>query len=365
MTQLKVNDDVKAQKAQKIRTQMDVLDRELMQIIETKIELALKLTKLQNADFSKAAQETVQNLFGRSTGLVTENFVKEFFSRMSEETERLSSPIILTVGYAGEHGAYAEAASRLLVPNAVYLPCLEFVDVFDGVENGIFDFGAVPVENSLEGAVTQVNDLLTSTNLKVVGELRLPIHHCLMAPAGTRKEDVRIVYSHPQALGQCRDYLLNNRFEARPFYNTAGAAKMLDRERPAASAAIAGELCAKIYGLSILDRDIEDADFNATRFQLISKRPYQGQGNKCSIIFAVKHESGALQSVLSIFSDSDINLTRISSTPRKIDPGNYTFFLDFEGSDKDPKIRSVLDEVQSRTKEMIFLGCYPKWEPAE
>ena len=126
-------------------------------------------------------------------------------------------------------------------------------------------------------------------------------------------------------------------------------------------AAVASELCAKLYGLNIVKEGIEDADSNSTRFQLISKTPYEGQGEKCSTIFAVSHSAGSLQSVLNVFAEADINLTRIASTPHKGDPGNYTFFCDFEGSDKDPKIQCVLTEIEELTKEMLFLGCYPKW----
>jgi prephenate dehydratase len=248
----------------------------------------------------------------------------------------------------------------MLVPGSAYIPCLEFADVFDGVMNGLFDLGVVPVENSLEGAVTQVNDLLTTTALKVTGEVKVPIHHCLLVPVDTQMNEIRIVYSHPQALAQCRRFVLRNRLEARPYYDTAGAAKMIDRNRPLATAAIASSLSAELYGLDILKEGIEDEDSNATRFQLISRTPFEGEGEKCSIIFAVSHSSGSLQAVLERFSKADINLTRIASTPRKGDPGNYTFFCDFEGSDRDPKIREVFRQIEQLTKELRFLGCYPK-----
>jgi prephenate dehydratase/chorismate mutase len=355
---------MKIQKIHETRKRLGELDRELIQTLETRVELSLALAELDRTDSDEEVEQATSGAKERCAGLVAPDFLRDVYRLVQGESDRLRAADVKRVGFQGEHGAYAEVASRMLVPNAAYMPCMEFVDVFDGVEMGLFDLGVVPVENSLEGAVTQVNALLTTTKLTVVGEVKVPIHHCLLAPHGVAVEDIRIVYSHPQALAQCREFILKHRFEARPFYNTAGAAKMMDRERPLGAAAIASELCAKLYGLSILESNIEDADSNSTRFLLIAKEKVTGDGDKCSIILAVKHEAGALQTVLSLFADRDINLTRIASTPRKGDPGNYTFFLDFEGSVKDPNISRMLDEVRLKTKEMLFLGCYPKWDAA-
>lgn len=352
-------DDAKTVKCQKLKKKISAVDRELVQMLETRLELTLRLAKQQTID-SSCVEETMAELGSRCSEILDPTLLKSTYDGLLSAVNTLKEQGTRLVGFQGEHGAYGEVASRTLVPSGAYMPCLEFVDVFDGVESGLFDFGVVPVENSLEGAVTQVNDLLTRTRLKVIGEVKVPIHHCLLAPKGVGLDDIRIVYSHPQALAQCREFLLKHRYEARPFYDTAGAAKMIDRQRPLATAAIASRLCSKLYGLTIVEERIEDADSNTTRFQLISKTPYAGKGEKCSIIFAVSHSAGSLQSVLNLFADAKINLTRIASTPHKQDPGNYTFFCDFEGSDKDPVIRSVLNEIAKRTKEMVFLGCYPK-----
>ncbi len=342
----------------KIQRQLDAIDRELVQLLEAKVELLLRRAKLYGDAPSGAGR--MADILERSAGLLRPEFVESTFKAVEKESQRLRRSDIRLVAFQGEHGAYGEVASRRLARGCAYIPCLEFADVFDGVMNGLFDLGVVPVENSLEGAVTQVNDLLTTKPLKVTGEIKVPIHHCLLVPRGTQMNEIRIVYSHPQALAQCRRFILKNRLEARPFYDTAGAAKMIDRNRPLATAAIASALSAELYGLDILKEGIEDEESNSTRFQQISRTPYDGRGDKCSIIFAVTHASGALQSVLRIFSDNDINLTRIASTPRKSDPGNYTFFCDFEGSDRDERIRNVLAKIEQRTKELIFLGCYPK-----
>jgi len=213
------------------------------------------------------------------------------------------------------------------------------------------------------GAVTEVNDLLGETRLHIAGEVKIPIHHCLMVLPGTDHRTLRAVYSHPQALGQCRDFIARSRLEARPFYDTAGAAKMLRQERPPATAVIASRLCADLYDLEIVQEDIEDHASNATRFVALSGEPIpvgQEEGNKCSIIFSLAHRAGELFAMLKIFSDRDINITRIESRPLRRDPGSYAFFLDFEGSDRDRQVIEALDAAKERSKTFKFLGCYPK-----
>ena len=170
------------------------------------------------------------------------------------------------------------------------------------------------------------------TELKIVGEIKIPIHHCLLALPETEYRDLKIVYSHPQALAQCREFISRHKLEPRPFYDTAGAAKMLSEDRPDAACAIANKLCAELYHLEIIQENVEDHESNSTRFVILSRDESSEPGNKCSIMFSLKDEAGALFSILKIFSDRAINLTRIESRPHRNDPGNYVFFTDFEGS---------------------------------
>jgi prephenate dehydratase len=263
------------------------------------------------------------------------------------------------VAFQGEPGAYGEVASRRLVPGGAYIPCMEFVDVFQGVAEGYLDLGVVPVENSLEGAVTQVNDLLTGTDLHIIGELRLPVNHCLLALESSDIRDIRVVYSHPQALAQCQRFLIQNKMEPRPYYDTAGAAKMLAREHPRAAAAIASELCAELYDLEIIAKGIADGTSNFTRFLLLARDPHASRGDKTSIIFTTAHEAGQLFAVLGLFAGEKINLTRIASIPVRSDPGNYSFFLDFEGTLEDPPIQRIFDQLARMAIKVKCLGSYP------
>ena len=347
-------------KLDEIRHKIDRIDRELLVLLQERMGLALRSKKFKEVISDPHREEDLLARAERlNLDLVERSFTRQLLQTIIQESKRLQEEDRKLVAFQGEHGAYGEVASRKLVPNGAYIPCLEFVDVFRGVEEGELDLGVVPVENSLEGAVTQVNDLLTTTELKVVGEVKVPVKHCLLATRGTDYREIRVVYSHPQALAQCRGFLMRNKLEPHPFYDTAGAAKMLARESPKASAAIASRLCAELYDLDIIKAGIEDGSSNSTRFLLLAREAYPGRGDKTSIIFAVPHEAGKLYDVLRLFAEADINLTRIASMPLRSDPGNYSFFLDFEGSQQDERIADVLGKMEKLAIGMKLLGSYP------
>ena len=332
----------------------------MLVLLQERMGLALRSKKFKETH-SDSAQEN--DLLARverlNLDLIESSFTRQLLKTIVQETKRLQDENRSLAAFQGEHGAYGEVAARQLVPKGAYIPCLEFIDVFRGVEEGYFDLGVVPVENSLEGAVTQVNDLLTTTDLKVIGEVKVAVNHCLLATETTDYRDIRQVFSHPQALAQCRNFLMRNKLEPRPYYDTAGAAKMLARENPRAAAAIASSLCAELYDLEIIKESIEDGPSNSTRFLLLAREPHPNNGDKTSIIFAVPHEAGRLYAVLRLFADAEINLTRIASMPLRSDPGNYSFFLDFEGSEKDAKVAGVLKQMEGLTKWVKHLGSYP------
>ena len=347
-------------KLEDIRRKIDKIDRELLVLLQERMGLAIQAKKFKAAVTDPKREEVVLARAERmNLALVESSFARQLLGTIIEESKRLQQENRLTVAFQGEHGAYGEVASRRLMPQGAYIPCLEFIDVFQGVEKGYFDLGVVPVENSLEGAVTQVNDLLTTTDLKVIGEVKVPVNHCLLAPQETSLNEIRVVYSHPQALAQCNRFLLERRIEPRPYYDTAGAAKMLARENPRASGAIASALCAELYDLNILSCGIEDGASNHTRFLLLSREPFSGHGGKTSIIFATAHEAGRLYNVLRLFAEAGINLTRIASMPVRSDPGKYSFFLDFEGDLQDPPVAEVMRRLDDTAIPIKCLGSYP------
>ena len=347
-------------KSDEIQKKISKIDRELLVLLQERMGLALRAKKFKET-FGDPQQENelLTRLERLNLDLIERSFTRQLLKAIVEETRRIQDEDRLLTAFQGEHEAYGEVAARKLVPTGAYIPCMEFIDVFRGVEDGYFDLGVVPVENSLEGAVTQVNDLLITTDLKVIGEVKVAVNHCLLATETTDYREIRQVFSHPQALAQCRDFLMRNKLEPRPYYDTAGAAKMLARENPRAGAAIASSLCAELYDLEIIKEGIEDGPSNSTRFLLLAREPYPENGDKTSIIFTVPHEAGKLYAVLKLFADADINLTRIASMPLRSDPGNYSFFLDFEGSAKNQTVAGVLKEMEHLTKWMKYLGSYP------
>ena len=347
-------------KLDEIRGNIDKIDRELLVLLQERMGLALRTKKFKTSVTDPRREEDVLSRIDRmSLDLVERTFTRQLLKTIIEEGKRLQEKDRPLVAFQGEHGAFSELAARQLVPDGAYIPCLEFIDVFRGVEQGDLDIGVVPVENSLEGAVTPVNDLLTTTSLHVTGEATVTVNHCLLAPSPTRLEDIRIVYSHPQALAQCRNFLARHHIEPRPYYDTAGAAKMLARENPRVTAAIASDLCADLYDLNVLEKGIQDGPANSTRFLLMSPRPSKVPGNKTSVIFVTPHLAGRLYTVLGLFADAGINLTRIASMPLRSDPGNYCFFLDFEGDQSDTTVEQVLKQMEKLTISLKNLGSYP------
>lgn len=342
-----------------IRKSIDAADYEIVKLLNQRMEYALRLKRLKSAiEEPSREEEVLAHVLSYSHNVVEPDFVEQLYRSIMGEAKRIQEKGLRLVGFQGEHGAYSEVAAYSYGPALIPIPCPSFHEVFREVESGQLDFGIVPVENSIEGAVNEVNDLLVETNLRVVGEATIPIHHCLLALPEQDYRDLRTVYSHPQALGQCRGFISRHKLEARPFYDTAGAAVMLREQKPAAAAVIASKLCAELYHLEILKENIEDNDSNKTRFVILSKDAGREDGNKCSIIFSVTHRPGGLFSVLKILSDASINMTRIESRPLRNDPGSYAFFVDIEGSDKEERIAAALAAIRTASTSYKFLGCY-------
>ena len=270
----------------------------------------------------------------------------------------------MKVAFQGELGAYSESAVyKFFGPETQVKPYRDFKDVFGTVEKQETQFGVIPVENSLEGSVTQNYDLFLKHDLKVCGEVIVKIEHCLIANPGTSIEAIKAVYSHPQALGQCRNFLERLNIEIIPTYDTAGSVKLLKDKTLQNAAAVASERAAKIYGMQILARNIADNPENYTRFFILSKEDAQATGkDKTSIIFTAVHEPGALYNALGEFAKREINLTKIESRPTKQTPWEYNFYLDFEGHRTEKRCIEALKALEKYAAFIKILGSYPKAE---
>ncbi len=342
---------------EKIRKEIDVIDFQLLKLLNQRMRWGIITRKFKSNVEDKTREKDILKKIEQNSGtLIDADFCKDLFKDIITETKRLQEIGYRIIAFQGEHGAYSEVAAKIWDKEMVSVPCESFSGVFDGVNSGLYEFGIVPVENTLGGVVGQVNDLLMKTDLYVVGAVDLPISHCLLANPGTNHREIRKVYSHSQALAQCKHFLLRNNLEPIAYYDTAGAARMVTEKMLDNSAAIASKLSAELYNLEIIKEKIEDLDRNHTRFLIIAKNKNKKAGNKCSVLFSTTHKAGTLFSVLEIFAKAGINLTRIESMPNQ--PGNYAFFMDFIGSENDEKVKQVLEKMEKATTDFRFMGCY-------
>jgi prephenate dehydratase len=265
------------------------------------------------------------------------------------------------VSFQGIAGAYSEEAIRQFFgPQVESMPCRTFGDVFIAVEQGHADYGMLPIENSLAGSVVQSYELLMEHDLRVRAEVILRVRHCLMAVPGTQMGDLKQAKSHPQALAQCERYLERRGLEPIPNFDTAGSARELAENPEPETGVVASALAAELYGLEILDDEVEDLPFNYTRFFVLGvEDPPRSQRSKTSLIFTTRHYPGALYDSLGEFAQRGINLTKIESRPRRNRPWQYLFYLDFEGHWQDPAAEAALMGLLRRSSFVKLLGSYP------
>ena len=266
-----------------------------------------------------------------------------------------------TIACQGVEGGNSQAACDKLLPRGNIVYVKSFEAVFDAVESGLCKFGVLPIENSANGSVRMVYDLLSRKHFSIVRGTTLHIRHELMAKPGTKLSDITEIYSHEQAIGQCSRYLasLNGKVKVTPCANTAVAAKMVAEGINPHAAAISSHSCAELYGLSVLRDDIQDSDNNYTRFICIAKNPviYAGS-NKISLIMDCKNEPGALKSILSKISSYGVNTSKIESCPVVGRNFEFIFFFDLDASVREPGVMPMLEELERTSELFNFLGNY-------
>ncbi|HEV2193081.1 MAG TPA: prephenate dehydratase [Nitrosopumilaceae archaeon] len=269
---------------------------------------------------------------------------------------------MLRTAFQGERGAYSEAAAIHFFKEGVQtMPYPTFYEVLESTEQSKSDYAILPVENSLEGSVGESYDLLLTTKLNVVGEIYHRIKHCLIGFDGLEKIDT--IYSHPQALGQCRKFIQEHKLKPIPTYDTAGSVKIILELKKNNLACIASKNAAEIYGVPVIKEGIEDNMNNYTRFLILAnKKKEKTDKDKTSIIFSIKHVPGALYTILEKFNANKINLTKIESRPTKSTPWEYNFYVDFEGNLEDPHIQEMLEKIKQHTVFLKVLGSYPRAE---
>jgi prephenate dehydratase len=269
----------------------------------------------------------------------------------------------MRIAFQGEPGAYSEAAALRFAPNATTMPCRSFDEVFETVEEGRSTLGIVPMENSIGGSIHRNYDLLVEHELPIVGEVELAVEHCLLARPGVTTGDLKVVYSHPQALAQCEQYLKGMRgVEIIAVYDTAGGAKMVADQPRNDAAAVASRRAAEVFGLEILAEGIQDYAANITRFVAIGRTPaVPEQATKTSIVFSLKSIPGALFKALSGFALRDINLSKLESRPIRGRPWEYLFYVDIDLPRQSLDCGRAITQLGEFSSWVRVLGSYPAW----
>jgi prephenate dehydratase len=270
------------------------------------------------------------------------------------------------IAFFGPVGTYTEEAALLYAPNADLQAFSTIAAVGAAVASGLTEEGVVPIENSLEGSVTYTLDLLISQpDLSIFNEVVLPIEHYLMAKAGTRAPDVQVIYSHPQALAQCREFLERCFPSAQQMASLSTVAAVTDMKSSGVpAAAIAPRRAAQLHDVEIIGSGIQDVANNVTRFAVLARKDHPPTGNdKTSICFSYEEDApGLLYRALGEFATRSINLVKVESRPTKQSLGRYIFLIDCEGHRQDPLVREAIEALRSPVSALRVLGSYPRWE---
>jgi prephenate dehydratase len=274
------------------------------------------------------------------------------------------------ISFQGEPGANSDTACRNMFPDMEPLPCPTFEDAFNAVETGKADLAMIPIENTIAGRVADIHHLLPESRLNIIGEYFLPIHFQLMVLPGVVRKEIKTVHSHIHALGQCRKYIRKNGWKPVVAGDTAGAAKLVAEMQDRSMAALAPRLAASLYGLDILEENVEDTETNVTRFVVLTKskqwmeRPTPNAKMMTTFIFRVRNVPAALYKAMGGFATNGVNMTKLESYQL----GAFTatlFYADIEGHPDDAGVKNALEELQFFSKEMRILGVYPRSDSRE
>ncbi len=352
---------------EELRKQIDEVDARIVELIGERIQIAQEIGKgkkkerklIEDREREFRVLEHVKKLAREKKLNVSQEDIENIYKRIITACKGIQG---VEVAFQGEIGAYSEeAAFQFFGSSTPVRPRETLEEVFKIVEEGEVPFGVIPVENSLEGSISRSYDLMLDSNLKVCGETEVRVIHCLIGTPEATLDSIKKIYSHPQALAQCRNFLKHLNAELVPTYDTAGSVKMLKERGTADSAAIASARAAHIYGMKIITQEIEDNPNNFTRFFVLSKEDSPPTGNdKTSIVFSTKDKPGALYDSLKEFAGRKINLTKLESRPTRQKPWQYNFYLDFDGHRQDKPASEALAALDNASLFVKVLGSYPK-----
>lgn len=349
----------------KLREEIDAIDDQVLELLNRRARCAMDVGEVKKSEKAsrfhvlEREESIYQRLIDTNPGPFPSRAIRPIFREIISAS--LSLEKVLSIACLGPEATFSHiAAIQQFGETVSFIHTRNVPDIFDEVARGRADYGVVPIENSTEGVVNLTLDMFIESDLKICAEVMLEISQCLLS-CEPNIDDIRVVYSHPQALAQCYNWLTKNmpQAEVKETFSTAVAAKMA-REEPG-SAAIASEHAARIYELPVCRLRIEDNTQNYTRFWVIGHQsPGRTGADKTSLMFSIRDGVGALHAMLKPFANNAINLTKIESRPFRRKPWQYIFFLDIEGHADDDNVRAAVEQVRSTTGFMKVLGSYPK-----
>jgi len=347
----------------KLRKSVDSLDTRILELLNKRANVIINIghakTRGNHAIFMPDREKAVYDqLSAKNSGPLSNDAVKAIYREIMSSSLQLEKA--LTIAYLGPECTFTHLAGIKKFGSMVdYSPCETITDVFMDVEKGRSNYGVVPIENSIEGAVNHSLDMFIDADLKICSEVFLEIRHNLLSKE-TDKRRIKKVYSKDQVFGQCRSWIEANLpgVTLIEVPSTAKAAEIAAAEKGAGC--IAGEFAARKYKLNILFKSIEDSMHNVTRFLVIGKTDALPSGkDKTSLMFSVKDSAGALHDMLLPFKKYGINMTKIESRPSKVRPWEYYFFVDIEGHCQNLKVQKALTELKKVCSFVKVLGSYP------
>jgi len=369
-----------------LRNQLDKLDAQIVELYEDRMELCKQVAEYKISTGKKVfdKQREAEKL-ATVKSLTHNDFnahgIQELFEQIMSMSRKLQYQLLTEHGssgklpfisvdeletkkarvvFQGAPGAYSQAAMMQYFGDQVNCFHVEsFRDAMGAIEEGSADFAVLPIENSTAGIVNEIYDLLVEFENYIVGEQIIQIEHCVLGVPGSRLEDIKTVYSHPQSLMQSSKYLETKDWQQISMQNNAFAAQKVAREQDKTQAAIAGAHAAAIYGLEVLEKGVNQSDTNSTRFIIVTNQKiFKKDANKISICFELPHRSGSLYHMLSHFIYNNLSMTKIESRPIEDQNWEYRFFIDFEGNLADSAVKNALRGLREEAKNMKVLGNY-------
>lgn len=345
-----------------LRKKIDAIDKKIIRLLNMRAGITMDIAVLKRRSgrsiyAPEREREVLKKVSGINKGPLSVSSLEAIYREVMSSSLSLEKPI--KIAYLGPQASFTHLAALKRFGSQVgYVPLDSIADVFLEVERDSVDYGVVPIENSIEGAVSHTLDMFVDAELKICAQIVLDVSHNLLARC--KQKEIRRVYSNPQVFGQCRIWLQENlpRVEKIEVSSTTRAAQIAAREKY--SACIASDLAASVYKLRTLVSNIEDSPHNITKFLVIGKTEVPRTGSdKTSIIFSIKDRIGALQDMLMPFKKYRINLTKIESRPSKKKAWDYYFFVDLEGHQEETRVKRALSELENKCTFLKVLGSYP------